>query len=94
MIKPSASPARSKKRFRILLEIDKTRYVLSRLRCDGGIGRRAFQLLKDDGTIYDVIQTRYGPECDCPDFIFRRDGLDARGCKHIQALVAARMIAS
>jgi hypothetical protein len=26
--------------------------------------------------------------CDCPDFIFRRDGIDPGGCKHIQAMVA------
>jgi hypothetical protein len=26
--------------------------------------------------------------CDCPDFIFHRDGVDPDGCKHIKALVA------
>ncbi len=26
--------------------------------------------------------------CDCPDFIFRRDGIDPRGCLHIQAVKA------
>jgi hypothetical protein len=95
-MKLSTSATRSKTHprvFRVLLEIDKTRYALTRLRCDDGVGRRAFRLVKDDGTIYDVIQTKYGPECDCPDFIFRRDGLDAQGCKHIQSLAAARMIA-
>lgn len=78
--------------FRIVLEIGTTRYLLSRLRCDDGLGRRAFRLVKDDGTTYDLIQTKYGPECDCPDFIFRRDGLDAKGCKHIQTLKAVGMI--
>ena len=41
---------------------------------------------------YDVAQTPYGPECDCPDFIFRRAGLDPHGCKHVRALVACGLI--
>jgi hypothetical protein len=94
-MKAFISPTRSKKHprdVRVFLEIDQTRYALTRIRCDDAIGRRAFRLVKDDGTIYDVIQTRFGSECDCPDYIFRREGLDPQGCKHIQALVAARMI--
>ncbi len=30
--------------------------------------------------------------CDCPDYIFRRDGLDPSGCKHIKALVGSGLI--
>jgi hypothetical protein len=53
---------------------------------------RAFRLNKPDGTLYDVAQTRYGPRCDCPDFVFRRDGIDPTGCKHVKALVAEGLI--
>ncbi|MDB5349562.1 MAG: hypothetical protein JWN86_809 [Planctomycetota bacterium] len=77
---------------RLLLEIGGTRYSLRPVACHAQIGKRAFRLLKDDGTVYDVVQTPYGAECDCPDFIFRRDGLDPDGCKHVQALVSVGMI--
>ncbi len=47
---------------------------------------RSYRLSKDDGLRYDVTETAYGASCDCPDFIFRRDGLDPEGCKHVRAL--------
>jgi len=56
------------------------------------IAERAFRLQKPDGTLYDVTQTPFGPTCDCPDFIYRRDGIDTAGCKHVQALVAFGLI--
>ncbi len=49
---------------------------------------KAYRLNKADGTAYDVAWTDHGLTCDCPDFIFRRDGLDPAGCKHIKAMVA------
>jgi hypothetical protein len=64
---------------------------------------RAYRLSKDDGRRYDVMESAYGPTCDCPDFIFRRDGIDPKGCKHVRALrlyglvspePAARVLAS
>jgi predicted nucleic acid-binding Zn finger protein len=78
---------------RLVLEIAETRYVLRAVACSETIGRAAFRLVKDDGTVYDLVQTTHGPECDCPDFIFRRDGLAPKGCKHVQALIAAGMMA-
>lgn len=86
-------PPTSTRPGRLLLEIGGLPYALRPVACDPGIGGRAFRLLKPDGTVYDVIQTRYGSECDCPDFIFRRDGLDPEGCKHVRALVQVGMIA-
>jgi hypothetical protein len=73
--------------FRLDLTIGRTSYEIERLAETFHPGSRAFRLTKEDGTIYDVAQTSYGPECDCPDYIFRRDGLDPTGCKHIKALV-------
>ena len=52
---------------------------------------RAFRLTRK-GDIYDVAQTVHGPVCDCPDFIFRRDGLDPRGCLHIRAMRAVGIL--
>jgi hypothetical protein len=55
--------------------------------------QRLFRLRKPDGATYHVSQHAYGVECDCPDFVFHRDGLDPTGCKHIKALAACGMIA-
>ncbi len=76
----------------LVLAIDPMLYQVRPLPCDPLIAHRAFRLRKPDGTIYDVVETAHGPECDCPDFIFRRDGIDPAGCKHIQALIASGMI--
>ena len=78
--------------YRLALAIDETVYQLSPLGCDPAVAVRAFRLSKADGTVYDVSQTRFGLECDCPDFIFRRDGLDPGGCKHVKALVASGLL--
>ncbi len=76
----------------LTLTIGRTQYALDPLACDAPIASRAFGLRKDDGTRYDVAQTPFGAECDCPDFVFRRDGLDPRGCKHVRALVDRGLI--
>jgi hypothetical protein len=49
---------------------------------------KVYRLSKPDGTAYDVALTCHGLICDCPDFIFHRDGIDPDGCKHIKAMVA------
>ncbi len=77
----------------LTLTIDRTAYSVQPIACDSYLAARAYRLSKADGAVYDVAQTRYGPSCDCPDFIFRRDGLDPAGCKHVKALVAFGMIA-
>lgn len=79
---------------RLLLQIDRTLYRLRPVRDDPGESARGIRLSKPDGTEYDVEQTPFGPTCDCPDFIFRREGLDPTGCKHIKALVAHGVIAA
>jgi hypothetical protein len=76
----------------LFLQINQTFYEVRALECDPIIAVKAFRLNKADGTLYDVAETRYGPQCDCPDFIFRRDGLDPSGCKHVKALVAEGLI--
>ena len=76
----------------LFLRINETYYGVRALDCDPMIVAKAFRLNKADGTLYDVAQTRYGPQCDCPDFIFRRAGLDPSGCKHVKALVTEGLI--
>ena len=76
----------------LFLGINRTFYEVCALECDPMIAVKAFRLNKADGVLYDVAQTRYGPQCDCPDFIFRRAGLDPGGCKHVKALVTEGLI--
>lgn len=77
----------------LLLTIDETLYAVRPLPCEPAIAQRAFRLMKLDGMSYHVAQTEFGAHCDCPDFIFRREGTDPLGCKHIRALVAQGLIA-
>jgi hypothetical protein len=60
----------------------------------GSGGIRAFRLSKQAGAgdVYDVVQVVGGIECDCADAVFRRNGLDPRGCKHARALRAAGLL--
>ncbi|HEV3256991.1 MAG TPA: SWIM zinc finger family protein [Gemmataceae bacterium] len=53
---------------------------------------KAVRLRKADGTAYDVAVTERGHECSCPDWIFNRDGKDRKGCKHVAALRACRLL--
>ena len=80
--------------YRLDLTIGRTTYAIQPLPEKPCPGSRAFRLVKGDGTIYDVASTTDGPICDCPDYIFRRDGLDPSGCKHIKALVGSGLIDS
>jgi len=87
-VAPRAGASRSQ----LLLVINGTLYHVHSLGGGATSVTHAFRLKKADGTIYDVAQTHFGPECDCPDFIFRRDGLDPAGCKHVRALIAQGLI--
>jgi hypothetical protein len=94
-MKPDLAPSRPASRTlstHLILRIDRTLYAVHTLACDPLVAIKAFRLNKLDGTLYDIAQTEYGPQCDCPDFIFRRDGIDPAGCKHVKALVAEGLI--
>ena len=57
--------------------------------------KRAFRLRKQprrSDVIFDVAETVHGAICDCPDFEFRRDGLDPRGCLHVWAMKAVGLL--
>ncbi len=76
----------------LALTINQTQYNVVAIPAVQHWIKRAYRLVKPDGTVYDLAETRYGPECDCPDYIFRRDGLDLSGCKHVKALVRHGLI--
>jgi hypothetical protein len=76
----------------LVLTINGTDYVVRPVLADSSVALKAFRLRKEDGTIYDIAQTAHGLECDCPDALFRRDGRDATGCKHVKALVACGLL--
>ncbi|GAC1475940.1 MAG: hypothetical protein NVSMB9_29420 [Isosphaeraceae bacterium] len=80
------------RRSQLFLSIDETLYRVVPLATDPESALRAFRLHKRDGTLYDIEETLYGASCDCPDFTFRREGLDPDGCKHVKALVAEGLL--
>src|SRR5262245_33031590 len=79
-------------RCRLTLVINGTAYALRPVRVDRSAALQAFRLRKTDGTTYHVSLQPYGCECDCPDFVFHRDGIDAAGCKHIKALTVCGVL--
>ena len=79
---------------RLTLHINGTPYGVKRIPTDPDAALEAFRLRKSDGITYFVARTEHGPTCDCPDWTFRRDGLDPRGCKHILALTAVGLMPS
>ena len=78
---------------RLKLTINRTTYHVRPIQADAYAALKAFRLKKGDGTTYDVAETAHGLECDCPDFVFHRDGIDPAGCKHVKALVACELLA-
>jgi hypothetical protein len=53
---------------------------------------RAWRLRRADGAVYTVADTEHGPSCDCGDFVWRHDGKDATGCKHVKSLRALGLL--
>lgn len=47
---------------------------------------RAWHLSKPDSPGYYVADTIHGATCECASFVFRHEGKDDEGCKHIIAL--------
>jgi hypothetical protein len=78
-------------RCRLTLTINGLHYAVRPVVSQDDNVSRAFRLSRKEA-IFDVAQTSYGPVCDCPDFIFRRDGLDRRGCLHIRAMLAVGLL--
>ncbi len=84
---PSQRPGRC----RLTLTINGLHYGVRRIASEDDAVPRAFRLTRKHD-IFDVAQTVHGPVCDCPDFIFRRDGRDPNGCLHIRAMRAVGIL--
>jgi hypothetical protein len=89
--KPVPAPKPATGKCGLTLRINGVPYKVRKL--DAEFGRvRAFRLAKPDGEFHDVIDGLYGAECSCGDFVFRRDGIDPAGCKHVKACRATGLI--
>lgn len=78
---------------RLTLTINGRNYNARPILAGSTNARKAFRLRESDGTIYHVVDTPHGLQCDCPDFLFHRDGIDVEGCKHIKSMVACGLFA-
>ena len=82
-------------RCRLTLTINGVHFSVRPLQSEDDQIKRAFRLRRiplRSGVIFDVAETAHGAVCDCPDFVFRRDGLDPRGCLHIRAMRAVGLL--
>jgi hypothetical protein len=77
---------------RLTVTIRGVAYTARSIRPETSNVARAWRLRKADGTTYTVADTSDGATCDCGDFIFRHDGRDQAGCKHVRALRALGLI--
>lgn len=81
---PRPGKARLADTCRLEVVIRGERYTARPLASEDG---PAWRLRKQsDGSTRDVSSHPHGAECDCADFVFRRDGIDPKGCKHVRAL--------
>jgi hypothetical protein len=95
--KPARQPAGT---CSLTLTINGTRYRVRPIDGREFGALRAFRLVKLGGKpapdggpcVYDVAEDLTGAACDCPDFIIRRDGLCAAGCKHLRAMRAVGLL--
>jgi hypothetical protein len=87
---PAAKPVRNV--CRLTLWVNGTSYQVLPLQPSPDVAQKAYRLQKPGGQAYDVAVTPHGRQCSCPDFIYRREWKDARGCKHCRALAACGMI--
>lgn len=69
-------------------------YLIEQLDSHPEIGCPAYILHLKDGShsSYEIVVRPWGAECSCPDFAFRREHIDPKGCKHIAALRAVGLL--
>jgi len=82
-------------RCRLTLTINGVHFCVRPIRSEDDQIHRAFRLRRkpfQSGIIFDVAETVQGATCDCPDFVFRREGLDPRVCLHIRAMRAVGLL--
>ena len=62
------------------------------IRCEAPDVTRAWRLRRADGTASAVAGTSDGATCDWGDFVWRHEGRDGTGCKHIRVCRALGLI--
>jgi hypothetical protein len=77
---------------RLTVTIRGESYGVRPIRPEAADVARAWRLRRRDGTSYVVADTIHGATCECGDFIFRHDGIEDLGCKHIRAARALGLI--
>jgi hypothetical protein len=77
---------------RLSITIRGTAYTARPIRPETSDVIRAWTLRKGDGEPYTVADTIDGSTCDCADFVYRHDGQDQAGCKHVRALRALGLL--
>ena len=74
------------RRYRLVLTIkagdDLGIYAVRRLYPHRNVASVAWELIKEDGTVYHVAVGDFGAHCDCPSFVYKH----GRPCKHVKAM--------
>jgi hypothetical protein len=88
-------PSNKTGKCRLTLTINGVHFSVPPIKTEDADIKRAFRLrkqpLKSD-VIFDVADTVHGAICDCPDFVFRRDGLVPRGCLYMRGMKAVGLL--
>jgi hypothetical protein len=79
-------------RCRLTVTIRGAAYTARPIRPETSEVARAWRLCKVYGTTYTVADTIDGTTCDCTNLVFRHEGHDQVGCKHVRALRALGLI--
>lgn len=76
----------------ITMRRKKTRYRVYHVPSSPEVGHPAYRMVKlGSSEVYDVILTPFGPECTCPDYVYRRQNTEAK-CKHCDVLKAIGLL--
>lgn len=99
MSKSSVKPAAAKPVrgvVRLYVEINDEMYRACPLPVPGdGDPAKLYSVRKlESGDVYHVSQHKAECRCTCPDYVYRCDGKDPKGCKPVAGLVAAGLIAN
>jgi hypothetical protein len=86
-LRPKTPPKDPHGTCRLTLTINGQHYAVKKVECQAAGASRCYELKKPGtaGTTYHIATFPYGVECDCPDFIYRREGT-ASECKHIRSM--------
>jgi hypothetical protein len=77
----------------LTLRINDAEYSLWKVPAQAGDVTACYELKKRGSPDrYHVSQHDHGAECTCGDFVFRRNHIDNRGCKHIRSLTVFGLI--